>query len=255
VADPPLKQVVAHTVEAGLRGGYGKSPKSGQPTWGLGLFRTMSDDDIIEVASDIGQQQFGFFQNAGRTLRQGLEAKLDYSRGPWTLYADYTYVDATYQASEKLISPNNPNAQGGGGDDDDEAQFVVTRPGDCIPGIPAHRFKIGAEYAVTGAWKVGADLYAVGSQYLIHDDTNASPQVPGYAVLNLHTSYQLTPNVELFGIVNNVFDHRYYLQGTFLEAGGFTSAGGAPNLLESLEGPSFVPGMPLAVYAGVRARF
>jgi iron complex outermembrane receptor protein len=134
-------------------------------------------------------------------------------------------------------------------------EFVNVKPGDHIPGIPAHRFKVGAEYAMTNAWKVGADLYAVGSQYLIHDDTNESPKVPGYAVLNLHTSYRLTPNVELFGIVNNVFNHQYYLQGTFLEAGGFTSASGGPNLLESLQGPTFVPGMPLAAYAGIKAKF
>jgi outer membrane cobalamin receptor len=72
---------------------------------------------------------------------------------------------------------------------------------------------------VTDAWKVGADLYAVGSQYLIHDDTNESRKVPGYGVLNLHTSYyQLTPSAELFGIVNNVLNPHYYLQGTFLAA-------------------------------------
>jgi iron complex outermembrane receptor protein len=251
VADPPLEQVVSHTVEAGLRGGSGNDAKSGRLTWGFGLFRALSDDDIIEVASPLGVQNFGFFQNAGKTLRQGLEAKLDYSRGPWSIYANYTFVDATYQSAETLFSPNNPNAL----TTSEGVEFVNVKPGDHIPGIPAHRFKVGAEYAMTNAWKVGADLYAVGSQYLIHDDTNESPKVPGYAVLNLHTSYRLTPNVELFGIVNNVFNHQYYLQGTFLEAGGFTSASGGPNLLESLQGPTFVPGMPLAAYAGIKAKF
>ena len=254
VADPPLKQVVSHTVEAGLRGGFGQDAKTGRLSWGLGLFRTLSDDDIVEVASPIGVQNFGFFQNIGKTQRQGIEAKVDYRQARWNIYANYTFVDATYQSAETLFSPNNPNALTNG-DDDDAAQFVNVKPGNHIPGIPAHRFKLGAEYAATDAWKIGADLYAVGSQYLIHDDTNQSPKVPGYGVLNLHTSYQLTPSVELFGIVNNVLNQHYYLQGTFLEAGGFTSASGGPNLLESLQGPAFVPGMPLAAYAGIKAKF
>jgi outer membrane receptor protein involved in Fe transport len=55
----------------------------------------------------------------------------------------------------------------------------------------------------------------VGSQYLIHDDSNQFAKVPAYATLNLHTSYQLTPNVELFGMINNVLNQHYYVAGTF----------------------------------------
>jgi iron complex outermembrane receptor protein len=94
----------------------------------------------------------------------------------------------------------------------------------------------------------------VSSQFLIRDYTNESPKVPGYGVVNLHTSYQVTPNLELFGLVNNVFDHRYYLQGTFLQAGGFTNYSNG-QVLQDLNGPTFVPGMPLAAYAGMRWRF
>src|SRR5262249_26830465 len=64
VSDPPLKQVVGHTYEAGLRGNVdlgGKwGGKNGRITWNLGLFRTDSDNDIIHVASDITGR--GFFQ-------------------------------------------------------------------------------------------------------------------------------------------------------------------------------------------------
>ena len=254
VADPPLKQVVSRTVEAGFRGGFGRDAKSGLLTWGIGAFRTMSDDDIIEVTSPLGVNNFGFFQNAGQTLRQGIEAKLDYRYERWNAYANYTYVDATYQSAITLFSPNNPNALT---DPDSDVQFVNVRPGDHIPGIPAHRFKAGVEYAATDAWKIGADLNIVGSQYLVHDDTNQSPKVPAYAVLNLHTSYQITPNIEVFGLINNVLNQHYYLGGTFFETGGFASTTrGVTNLMASLTDPrTFVPGMPLAAYAGIRARF
>jgi iron complex outermembrane receptor protein len=246
IADPPLKQVVSHTVEAGLRGGLGAGVKTGQLTWGLGVFRTESTDDIINVASSV-VPNFGFFQNAGKTLRQGIEAKLDYRHDRWNAYANYTFIDATYQSALTLQSPNSPAADGNGN--------IFVTPGDHIPGIPAHRFKAGVEYAITDAWKVGADLNVVGSQFLIHDDSNQNPKVPAYAVLNLHTSYQVTPNVEVFGLINNALNQHYYVAGTFFDKDGFTSAGSASNFLVLNDPRTFLPGMPFAAYAGVRAKF
>jgi len=59
--------------------------------------------------------------------------------------------------------------------------------------------------------------------------------VPAYAVVNLHTSYQITPNIEVFGLINNVFNQHYYLGGTFFETGGFASTTrGVPNLMAQL---------------------
>jgi iron complex outermembrane receptor protein len=255
VSDPPLKQVVSHTVEAGVRGNYGTDARTGRLAWSLGVFHTLADDDIIEVASPLGVNNFGFFQNAGETLRQGIEAKIDYRYDRWYAYANFTYVDATYQSAITLFSPNNPNALTDPNNTD--VQFVNVKPGDHIPGIPASRFKAGFEYAVTDAWKVGADLNFTGSQYLVHDDTNQSPKVPAYAVLNLHTSYQITPNIEVFGLINNVLNQQYYLGGTFFQTGGFASTtAGVTNLLASLTDPrTFVPGMPLAAYAGLKVKF
>jgi iron complex outermembrane receptor protein len=255
VADPPLKQVVSHTIEGGFRGRFGENAKSGMLSWTLGVFHTQSDDDIIEVASPVGVNNFGFFQNAGTTLRQGIEAKIEYRNERWNAYANYTFVDATYQSPITLFSPNNPNALTDPNNGD--VQFVNVVPGDRIPGIPANRFKIGFDYSVTDAWKVGADLNVVGSQYLIHDDTNQSPTVPGYQVLNLHTSYQVTPNIEIYGLINNVLNQHYYVQGSFFQTGGFQSANSSvTNLQASLTDPrTFVPGMPLAAYAGLKVKF
>jgi iron complex outermembrane receptor protein len=257
VSDPPLKQVVSHTVEAGLRGGFGDNPKtgqttSGQTTWSLGAFRTQSDDDIVNVAASGVPFGLGYFQNAGTTLRQGIEAKLDYRQDRWRAYANYTYLDATYQSYITLSSPNNPAAVT---DPINGVQFVNVVPGDHIPGIPAHRFKAGVEYNVTDAWKVGADLNVVGSQYLIGDSTNQNQKVPAYAVLNLHTSYQLTPNVEVFGLVNNALNQHYYVAGTFFNTGGFANVGGGAPLMALNDARTFLPGMPFAAYAGVRAKF
>ncbi|MGY4477181.1 TonB-dependent receptor domain-containing protein [Bradyrhizobium sp. USDA 3364] len=255
VSDPPLKQVVSHTVEAGFRGTWGNDARTGMLSWGLGAFHTLSDDDIIRVQSPIGTGNFGYFQNAGQTLRQGIEAKLEYQVNRWNAYANYTFVDATYRSANTLPAPDNPNALTD--PDNDDVRFINVKPGDHIPGIPAHRFKAGVEYLATDAWKIGADVNVVGSQWIVGDDTNQSPKVPAYAVVNLHTSYKITPNIEVFGLINNVFNQHYYLGGAFFETGGFASTTrGVPNLMAQLTDPrTFVPGMPLAAYAGIRAKF
>jgi iron complex outermembrane recepter protein len=247
ISDPPLKQVVSHTIEAGLRGTYGSASDNDRLTWGLGVFHTRNTDDILNVAS-AAVPMFGYFQNAGATQRQGIEAKMDYRRDRWNVYANYTFVDATYRSSLILSSPNNPAADIDGN--------IVVSPGNVIPGIPAHRFKAGAEYQVTDRWKVGADLNVIGSQYLLHDDSNQNPKVPAYWTVNLHSSYQVNKTVELFGLINNLFDRHYYVTGTFFDAGGFNSnTFGNPNFLVLNDPRTFVPGMPFAAYVGVRAKF
>jgi iron complex outermembrane recepter protein len=233
VADPNLQQVITYTVEAGLRGQFNVA--QGLVNWTVGGFRALNTNDIIAVSSPLPGHQF--FQNAGNTLRQGIEANVTYKQDRWNIYANYTYVDATFQNALTLQSPFNPFADANGN------IFVV--PGDHLAGIPNFRFKLGAEYQVTKPWKVGADLNVVGSQWLIGDESNQNPKVPPYWVVNLHSSYKITDNIEVFGLVRNLFDQHYYVLGTFFDVTSFPYLG--------LTDPrTFVPGMPFAGYLGVR---
>ena len=234
ISDPPLKQVVSTTYEAGLRGSeFGQKLK-----WNIGVYRTISKDDIINVASEISG--FGFFQNAAKTRRQGFEAGLTYKEERWNAYINYAFVDATFQTPLTLSSPFNPAA------DADGNIFVV--PGDHIPAIPQQRFKVGFEYSITQPWTVGVDLNAFGSQYLVGDQSNQNPKVPPYWVVNLHSSYKVNKNVEIFGLVQNLFNQRYYAAGAFFDTQGIS-------FLTFNDPRTFVPGMPLAAYAGIRATF
>jgi iron complex outermembrane receptor protein len=241
VSDPPLKQVVSHTIEGGLRGNFDFG-SHGQLRWNAGVFHTVNTDDIINVSSSIVIGQ-GYFLNAAKTLRQGIEAGVTYSANPWSVYANYTFVDATYQTAMTLQSPNNPSSVQCDGCA--TAGDIFVKPGDHIPSTPQHRFKAGVEYNVTDAWKIGFDVNAFGSQYLTGDQSNQQPRTPPYAFVNLHGSYQVTKNVELFGNVQNLFNQHYYTTGSFFNVPFFTLTD--PHM--------FVPGMPLAVYAGLRMKF
>jgi iron complex outermembrane receptor protein len=235
IGDPPLKQVVSHTYETGLRGHFESDDKKGVLTWNVGLFHAENVNDIVSVASPIIGHSY--FQNGGNTLRLGIEAGIALKWDRWNVYANYTWVDAIFLTPLILSSPFNPYADANG------HIFVV--PGDHIPAVPNYRFKAGVECKVTDAWKLGADVNAVGSQYLVGDQSNLNPKVPAYWVVNLHSSYQVTKNVETFALVRNLFNQRYYLQGTFFQTDSFP-------YLNLTDPRTFIPGMPLAVYAGVR---
>jgi iron complex outermembrane recepter protein len=233
VGDPNLQQVVTYTFEAGLRGQFNVAP--GLLNWTVGGFHALNTNDILAVSSPIPGHEF--FQNAGNTLREGIEANLNYKQDRWNIYANYTYVDATFQNALTLQSPFNPFADANGN--------ISVVPGDHLTGIPSFRFKLGAEYQVTKPWKVGADLNVIGSQWLVGDESNQNPKVPPYWVVNLHSSYKITDNVEVFGLVRNLFDQHYYTFGTFFDV---TTA----PYLNLTDPRTFLPGIPFAAYLGVR---
>lgn len=242
VSDPELKQVVAHTSEAGLRGAVRPRLTAGDRLdWSLGYFRTYSEDDILNVASPLTGR--GYFLNAGDTLREGIEAGLTYRTARLMLYANYAYVDATFQDAMVLSSPDNPAA--------DEEGNIHVRPGDKIPSIPAHRFKAGFDYQLTRAWKVGADLVYASDQFLRGDESNQNDTISGYAVVNLRTSYDVTKNIQLYGIVQNLFDEKYATFGAFYD----TAPNDAFADLGFSNPRTITPGQPLSVYGGMKVKF
>jgi iron complex outermembrane receptor protein len=233
VGDPNLQQVVTYTFEAGLRGHFDIA--KGQLNWSVGAYHALNTNDIINVASSIPGHEY--FQNAGNTLRQGVEANATYKWDRWNAYANFTYVDATFQNSLTLSSPFNPFADANGN--------IFVNPGDHLTGIPDFRFKLGAEYRITDPWKLGADLNVIGSQWLVGDEANQLPKIPAYWVVNLHSSYKITDSIEVFGLVRNLFDQHYYVYGTLFDVTSFP-------YLNLTDPRTFIPGIPFAVYGGVR---
>ena len=251
-ADPPLKQVVSFTWEAGLRGESLSWSGKEKFEWGVSLFRTLNTDDIIAVAAPVSGR--GFFQNAGDTLRQGVEASVSYRTETYFLYANYNFTDATYQSALTLASPNNPVATlcdpAGPADG---PTCVSVMPGDNLPGIAKHKFKAGFDYWLTHEWKFGADVIATSSQVFFGDDGNQNTPLPGYAKVNLHTSYDINDHVQIYGLVDNLFDKKFATFGNFF---GLDNANAAAQGAITFTDPrTVVPGAPQAFYAGLRIKF
>ena len=238
--DPSLKQVVAHSWEAGIRGTV--RPAAGtRITYNLGLFHTTLDDDIAFVNSTTLNR--AFFQNVGQTLRQGVDAGVQLKTPRWLAYVDYSYTDATYQSGFVESAGSNPQADANGN--------ITIQPGDRLPGVPANQVKFGVYYKVTDTWTVGAVGIYQSGQYLFGDPSNLTPRLPGFLTLNLNTQYQLLPNLQLFGLIENVNDARYYTYSTFSPTSSIFLAQ-APNATNPR---SYSPAAPIGGYGGVRVTF
>ena len=241
VADPDLKQVVSKTMEGGLRGS--SQLQIGALSWRVGAFQTNNQDDILTVPIP-ALQGYGYFKIVGATRRQGGEAEIRLKTAALELSASYAFVDARFR-NQLQVGSNSPFA-------DDDGNIEI-RPGNQIPNVPRHRIKAGIDYAVTDAWKVGADALFVSSQYYVGDESNQAQKLPSYAVLNLHSSYDISKSLQIYARIDNVCDNHYATYGTFFDQTAlpnFANGGAAFSDARSLS-----PARPRAVYAGMRVTF
>ena len=261
VSDPPLKQVVTRTFEAGVRGRLENNLR-----WSAGWFRGENYNDLLFVASE--QTGFGYFTNFGKTRRQGAESSISARVKKFTLGGNYTFLDATYQSSQTIDGGSNSSNDGGLGMDGN----ITVQPGDYIPQIPRNILKTFAEYEPTAKISVDLDFIAVGRSYARGNENNLDQPdgiyylgqgySPGYGVVNLGAHYQALKRVQLFVQINNLLNHHYYTAAQlgpspFDNSGNFVGrpfpavAGDYPIRTTTF----FAPGAPIGVWGGIRFRF
>lgn len=261
--DPPLRQVVARTIDA-------RASMRGQ-TWSLGgsVFRTDASDDILFVTDD--PSGFGYFRNFGRTRRQGFEVEGSARFGTVSLTASYTFLDATYRSPEVVGgSANSTNDAVASGF---EGSIVIT-PGDRIPLIPRHLFKAVAEWNLIPQVSLSFDMTASSGVYARGNENNmhqadgtyflGAGKTNSYALFNLGVEVKPASKVTLFATVRNLFDKDYstaaQLGPTAFDANGnFVARPFAAPVIDGerplLSSTFYAPGAPRSVQVGARLRF
>jgi iron complex outermembrane recepter protein len=236
VSDPNLKQVVSRDYEFGLRGGFDVAMLPGMFTWKAGVYRTDAANDILLLATEING--FGYFQNAGTTRHQGADLHLDYKDRRWKLQASYSYLEASFR-NPQILSSNSPSADANG--------LIYVSPGDRVPMNPSNRLTFSADFAMTKAWSVGGDLRVQSGEYLVGDESNQQPKLPGFTTVNLRSDFRIGSYFTLFGEVQNLLDRTYYTYGSFTQLDGLP-----PNF--NLSNPrTYSPSPGRLFFAGVRA--
>jgi outer membrane cobalamin receptor len=241
-SDPYLKQVIATSVEGGLR----FAPLPGL-RGSLALFRSDNRDDVLFRSVSINGQQ-GYFQNFPRTRHMGLDAELTGRVGPVEWQAGYSHLRATYEADGVL-------RQG--------QRNVTITPGTRIAGLPRHVLKLAADWDLSAGFSVGADVQALsrrgtaGNEDGLLEDggTNAVRlDLAGYALVNLRASWKpaAAKGFEVFTRVSNATDRRYQSFGALAQ-----TAFDAQGRYSGNESDAWfvAPGAPRAFNAGVRWKF
>nr|WP_279347119.1 TonB-dependent receptor [Govania unica] len=187
-------------------------------------FWTMLQDGVttLLITSTPGSYpEFGVVLPAGGNLSQrrnldrlrtmGLEADVSLPLGPG-LTLDARYLLSLGKITRASTAP----------------ELVGKRP----PQSARHQGGLGLDWQSTDRLRLNADLRAESAQY---DDILNSRRLPGYATLDLAASLAIGPGVELYGTVQNLFDHSII-------------SGESADGLRSL-------GTPRLLRTGLRARF
>jgi outer membrane receptor protein involved in Fe transport len=254
-SDPDLKQVVARTVEIGLRGNVADQ----RLRWSADAFRTVNRGDIQFIATTTNS---GYFANVGDTLREGLDFALAGREGRLRWNLSYSLVDATFQSDFVVSAESNSTADANGN--------ILVRAGDRIPLIPRNTGKLAVDYQFTPKLNIGANVAVTSGSYLHGDENNAnraggtngagqyimgSGRIGGYAVVNLQGTYHLSPHFDLFARCANLLNRQYATAG-FLTTSTFN-----PNGTYRFDPANWTnenavsPGAPFAVWGGVRLTF
>jgi iron complex outermembrane recepter protein len=245
-SDPPLNQVVSKTAEVGARGTLSDA-SLGKFNWDLSIYRTNSENDIYGISTTIAS---GFFQNVGSTRREGGDLDLAYQAEKVSAYLQYSYLKATFRSAFLEPSPANPFQDANGN--------IQVNVGDELPLIPKSRVKLGADVEVLPHWSVGGTVSYIGPSFYRGDEANLNPELPGYTVASLRTSYQFSKHLQVFANIQNLFDRRYSTYGILGDPTGVGAPGvpaegefGDPDVDPRFQSPA----MPRAYFGGVKISF
>jgi outer membrane receptor protein involved in Fe transport len=243
-ADPPLDQVIATTLEAGIRWTNSSGYKLA-----MSIYQTENKNDILFLPVSTQAGMRGFFDNFAKTRYQGLDINATKSWSAVRLNTAYSYVKATYEAEAEILA----------GD-----RVMAITPGMRLPGLPLHTLKLNLDWQVMNQLNIGAGIQYSSSlktqgnedgKVGDDDDAVADASIKGHTLLNLKANYQLQKGLSLFGKINNVLDTRYEtygmigdnnfnLDGSKIDPAGFNTVA------------KFVaPGAPRSYMVGLRYQF
>ena len=244
LADPLLKPVVSKTWEGGVRGKFG-----GDWNWNATLFHSVLHDDIQFISTG-NSFNLGYFQNVGKTQREGLELGLGGSIEKLHLGANYQFLDATFESPITFHNEANSSADANGD--------IHVRSGDKIPSVPRHVLKLRAAYDFLPEVNVGMTMIVNSSVYARGDENNqdVNGKVPGYAVFNMDANWRFHSSWSAFAKVSNLFDKDYATMGV-LGTNAFTGSGRTfDTTIANWTSEQFSsPGSPRAAWIGLRYEF
>ena len=154
------------------------------------IFQSNTNDDIVSAGSVDGRATF---QNADKTLRQGVE--LSWNKKLWrelSTQASYSYLDATFDADITNTDPAK-----------------IVQRGNAIPGVAKNQAYLSLGWQPQTGFNAGVDVRYMDKIYV--DDLNTDT-APSYTVTSANIGYIWKNNdwkIRSYARVDNLFDEDY----------------------------------------------
>ncbi|MGR3978569.1 TonB-dependent receptor [Acinetobacter sp. 1207_04] len=154
------------------------------------IFQSNTNDDIVSAGSVDGRATF---QNADKTLRQGVE--LSWNKKLWrelSTQASYSYLDATFDADITNTDPAK-----------------IVQRGNAIPGVAKNQAYLSLGWQPETGFNAGVDVRYMDKIYV--DDLNTDT-APSYTVTSANIGYIWKNNdwkIRSYARVDNLFDEDY----------------------------------------------
>jgi iron complex outermembrane receptor protein len=170
-----------HAWEIGLKG----REKMGLFFWEFALFHSRTTDEISPYELP-GQPGRTYFQNAGITLRRGIEMAIDYRPSPsWRLWANYAISQFQFL----------------------EFQFSgIDLSGNNLPGLPSQQGQISARYTFKTGWVAQTGCRYTGKMFA--DQMNMA-EVPAGTWISLRIAREWK-KIAVFAAAENLADAQPY---------------------------------------------
>lgn len=174
----PVESQTAWTAEVGTRG------RRGPLSWDVSLYRAELDGEMLGFipGPDIPAATF----NAGKTLHQGLEARLDWTA--WEqgeqklrLVQTWSWSDFRFEGDRRY------------GDD-------------RLPVVPEHRYRAELHYSMGDWWAAPALDWTPRGPWIDYANTQ---KAPGYAVWSLGAGWKPRKGLKVFVDARNLTDERW----------------------------------------------
>jgi iron complex outermembrane receptor protein len=205
-----LKPVTVNTYEIGLKG-----PDKGKFSYEIAAYTMLKQNDILSTTASSGTPSQS---NNGKTLHRGVELGAG-----WQVLPEWKIDGNTSYSIHKYRRWMTSSTVGYNGMEIPSAPRVVSNAQLTWTPDFAEGLRVQGEWTHIGPYKM--------------DDANSNTY-RGHHLFNLHASYAITGNFEVFGRMMNVMDERWATSAVFTNSR-----------------EEFSPGLPRTLYGGLTVRF
>lgn len=147
------------------------------------VFNMKTNDEIFYLTSDSGEIT-GNYNFKDEIVRNGVELTAEQYFDNLTLRQNFSYID--HEIKDGKYS------------------------GKKVPGVPEYLANIGATYEFIENLNLTTTWYYYGPSYAQYDYENKYPQQGGHTEVNVNINYKVTPELLIYGGVDNLFDKEYF---------------------------------------------